>query len=193
MKDVKCVVVGDGNVGKSCLLMCYSTNTFNDDHIPTIYDNYKATAIVNDIPVQLGLWDTAGQEDYDRIRPLSYPQTDVFLACFSIVSRSSFVNICHQWIPEIRYHCPRTPILLIGTKLDIRKDKGPGNSKHIEKNSHPVSFSEGHSLANQIDAIKYLECSAKTQEGIKEVFEEAIRAVLFPSKREPKHRSCILL
>ncbi|XP_063443746.1 ras-related C3 botulinum toxin substrate 1-like isoform X2 [Mytilus trossulus] len=166
-KNVKCVVVGDG------------------------YDNYKTIAMVNDIPVELGLWDTAGQEDYDRIRPLSYPQTDVFLACFSIVERSSFDNILHQWIPEIRHHSPRTPILLVGTKLDSRK--GPGNSKPIAKHNYPVSFSEGHSLANQIKAVKYVECSAKTQEGMKEVFDEAIKAVLFPFNPRRKHRSCIVL
>ncbi|XP_052071686.1 ras-related C3 botulinum toxin substrate 2-like isoform X1 [Mytilus californianus] len=193
MKDVKCVVVGDGNVGKSCLLMCYATNSFNENHIPTIFDNYKATVMVNDIPVELGLWDTAGQEGYDRIRPLSYPQTDVFLSCFSIVCRSSFDNVIHQWIPEIRHHCPRTPIILVGTKLDIRKDNGPENSKHIEKSSDPVSFSEGQTLAKRIEAVKYVECSAKTQEGLQAVFEEAAKAVLFPSKHKPQHRSCILL
>ncbi|CAG2251220.1 RAC2 [Mytilus edulis] len=190
-KHVKCVVVGDGNVGKTCLLMVYSSNTFNEDYIPTVYDNYKATVMVNDIPVEMGLWDTAGQEDYVRIRPLSYPQTDVFLVCFSLVYRSSFDNILHQWIPEVRHHCSRTPILLVGTKLDIRQE--PGNSSHIEKNTRPISFSEGQSLAKRIDAVRYLECSAKTQEGLQSVFEEAAKAVLFPSNHKPKRRSCILL
>jgi len=49
--------------------------------------------MVDGKPISLGLWDTAGQEDYDRLRPLSYPQTDVFLICFSIVSRASFDNV----------------------------------------------------------------------------------------------------
>ena len=43
--------------------------------------------------ISLGLWDTAGQEDYDRLRPLSYPQTDVFLICFSLVSPPSYENV----------------------------------------------------------------------------------------------------
>ncbi|CAC5373612.1 RAC2 [Mytilus coruscus] len=193
MQHIKCVVVGDGDVGKTCLLMCYSTNTFNDDYLPTIFDNYKTTIMVNDIYVELGLWDTAGQEDYDRFRPLSYPLTDVFLVCFSLVHRPSFENVIERWIPEIRHHCPITPIVLVGTKLDIRQDEGPRKSKHIDKNSHLISFSEGQSLANKINAVQYLECSAKTQEGLQMVFEEAVKAVLFPSENKPKRRPCILL
>ncbi|XP_052071690.1 ras-related C3 botulinum toxin substrate 2-like isoform X1 [Mytilus californianus] len=171
--------------------MVYSSNGFDEKYIPTIFDNYETTVKVDDIYVGLGLWDTAGQETYDRFRPLSYPQTDVFLACFSLVYRSSFDNILYKWIPEIRHHCPRTPIILVGTKLDIRQ--GPGNSKHMEKNSHPITFSEGQSLAKRIDAVKYIECSAMTQEGLQSVFEEAARAALFATKHKPQHRSCILL
>ncbi|XP_052071697.1 ras-related C3 botulinum toxin substrate 2-like [Mytilus californianus] len=193
MQHIKCVVVGDGDVGKTCLLMCYSTNTFNDDYLPTIFDNYKTTVKVNDIYVELGLWDTAGQEDFDRFRPLSYPQTDVVLVCFSLVHRTSFENVTDRWIPEIRHHCPEIPVILVGTKLDIRQDGEPQKSKHIYKNNNTVSFSEGQSLANKVDAVKYLECSAKTQEGLHLVFEVAIKAVLFPSQHKQKRRPCILL
>merc|ERR1712232_144796 len=73
-------------------------------------------------PYTLGLFDTAGQEDYDRLPPLSYPQTDVFLVCFSIVNPNSYDNIKAKWIPEIRHHCPNTPIVLIATKSDLRDD-----------------------------------------------------------------------
>lgn len=75
---------------------------------------------VDSIQVSLGLWDTAGQEDYDRLRPLSYPQTDVFLICFSIASPSSFENVTSKWYPEIKHHCPDAPIILVGKfKLDL--------------------------------------------------------------------------
>ena len=80
------------------------------------FDNYSAPMVCDGVPVSLGLWDTAGQEDYDRLRPLSYPQTDVFLICFSVVSPSSFDNVSSKWVPEIRHHCADTPILLIGEK-----------------------------------------------------------------------------
>ena len=80
----------------------------------TRFDNYSAPMVCDGVPVSLGLWDTAGQEDYDRLRPLSYPQTDVFLICFSVVSPSSFENVTSKWCPEIKHHCPDAPILLIG-------------------------------------------------------------------------------
>merc|ERR1719187_2647882 len=70
-------------------------------------------------PYTLGLFDTAGQEDYDRLRPLSYPQTDVFLVCLSVVSPSSFENVREKWVPEITHHCPKTPFLIVGTQIDL--------------------------------------------------------------------------
>ena len=140
------------------------------------FDNYSASVMVDGKPISLGLWDTAGQEDYDRLRPLSYPQTDVFLICFSIVSPPSFDNVKAKWFPEIEHHAPNVPIILVGTKLDLREDRGTMESLR-QKKMEPVSYEQALQVSKEIRAHKYLECSALTQRNLKSVFDEAIRYV----------------
>uniref|UniRef100_A0AAY5L454 Ras homolog family member B n=1 Tax=Esox lucius TaxID=8010 RepID=A0AAY5L454_ESOLU len=85
----KLVIVGDGACGKTCLLIVFSKDQFPEVYVPTVFENYVADIEVDSKQVELALWDTAGQEDYDRLRPLSYPDTDVILMCFSIDSPDS--------------------------------------------------------------------------------------------------------
>lgn len=181
MQNIKCVVVGDGAVGKSCLLISYTTNAFPGEYVPTVFDNYSANVMVDGKPVSLGLWDTAGQEDYDRLRPLSYPQTDIFVVCFSIISRSSFENITAKWIPEIKHHSPSVPIILSGNKVDLKDDQST-QDRLREKGMSVISYEEGKAKAKEIGAVGYYETSALTQKGVKELFDSAIRAVLNPTK-----------
>jgi len=187
MQNIKCVVVGDGAVGKTCLLISYTTNAFPGEYIPTVFDNYSANVMVDGKPIQLGLWDTAGQEDYDRLRPLSYPQTDIFLVCFSVISRSSYDNVKTKWVPEIKHHVPDAPFMLVGTKMDLRDDP-----EVLKKIGSALSTDDGVRLAAELGARKYVECSALTQEGLKAVFDEAIRAAMAP-KEKPKGKACMIL
>ena len=145
--------------------------------------------------INLGLWDTAGQEDYDRLRPLSYPQTDVFLLAYSIVNPSSFENVRAKWYPEVSHHCPNVPLVLVGTKVDLRED-GPTVEKLASKKQAPVTYETALALSQEIGAHKVMECSALTQQGLKAVFDEAIRAVLIPKvapKATAKRGGCIVL
>ncbi|KAI3359851.1 hypothetical protein L3Q82_014214, partial [Scortum barcoo] len=100
------------------------------------------------------------------------------------------VVVSVQWYPEVRHHCPNTPIILVGTKLDLRDDKDTMD-KLKEKILSPVTYPQGLAMAKEIAAVKYLECSALTQHGIKTVFDEAIRAAL--TQRQTKGKKCSLL
>ena len=115
-KKKKLVIVGDGACGKSCLLIVFSKDEFPQDYVPTVFDTHVADIEVDGKHVELVLWDTAGQEDYDRLRPLSYPDTDVIVMCFSIDAPDTLENIPEKWTPEIRHFCPTVPIILVGNK-----------------------------------------------------------------------------
>eukprot|EP00116_Pleurobrachia_bachei_P010865 sb/3471127/ len=181
---IKVVVVGDGAVGKTCLLISYAKNSFPTAYVPTVFDNYSVTVVIGGDPYIVGLFDTAGQEDYDRLRPLSYANTDVFLVCFNINLHPSFENVKEKWVPEISHHCPRIPYILVGTQVDRRGDSSCDVSKQISKQ-------RGEKLAKEIKAAKYVECSALTQQGLKEVFDEAIMAAMDPPG--PDKKTCQLL
>ena len=178
MQSIKAVVVGDGAVGKTCMLMSFSQDIFPEEYLPTVFDNYSKNTIVDGNLINLGLWDTAGQEDYDRIRPLSYPQTDVFIICFAITSPASFENVKAKWYPEIAHHSGlRKPIVLCGTKLDLREDAAVIR-KLGEKNLCPVTYPQGLKLCKELKITEYVECSALNQKGLKTVFDAAVRLVL---------------
>ena len=144
-------------------------------------------------PVMLGLWDTAGQEEYDRLRPMAYPRTNVFLLCFSVASPDSYHNTLTKWKPEIRHYCKEVPILLLGTKLDLREDEETIEKLRTNKLT-PMTYPQGLALAKDVGAVKYLECSAKTNQGVQQVFESAIEIALYSSAL-PKiqRRKCTLL
>ena len=122
----------------------------------------------------------SGQEDYDRLRPLSYPQTDVFLVCFSVTSPASFENVKEKWFPEVHHHCPGVPCLIVGTQVDLRDDPQVMEKLQRQK-QRPVAPEQGERLARELGAVKYVECSALTQKGLKNVFDEASPLFLFLS------------
>uniref|UniRef100_A0AAR2KCR5 Cell division cycle 42 n=1 Tax=Pygocentrus nattereri TaxID=42514 RepID=A0AAR2KCR5_PYGNA len=136
MQTIKCVVVGDGAVGKTCLLISYTTNKFPSEYVPTVFDNYAVTVMIGGEPYTLGLFDTAGM-------------------------------------------------------IDLRDD--PSTTEKLAKNKQkPITPETAEKLARDLKAVKYVECSALTQKGLKNVFDEAILAALEPPEPKKK-RKCVLL
>ena len=188
----KLVIVGDGACGKTCLLIVFSKGTFPEVYVPTVFENYVADVEVDGRRVELALWDTAGQEDYDRLRPLSYPDSNVILICFAIDLPDSLDNVQEKWISEVLHFCPGVPIILVGCKVDLRND--PKTIETLRQTSQqPVSTAEGQAVADKIGALKYIECSARTSQGVREVFENATRASLIAKEKPTKKKRCIVL
>lgn len=178
MQNIKCVLVGDGAVGKTTLLITYTTpEEYPRKYVPTVFDNFTMGVEVDGSLVNLALWDTAGEEEYSRMRPLSYPGTDVFMICYSIDNPASLDNIRSKWGPEIKYHCPDIPIVVVGTKLDLRDHPEVIKDLALGK-SHPVTYEQGLDMAKTIGASFYCECSSLTRKGVMCLFNEAMRTVI---------------
>ncbi len=120
--SAKCVFVGDVGVGQKSLILTFLNNAFPHDCIPSCMHPSSVKMVVDGKELGLEVWHTAGAQDYDRLRPLSYNNTDVFIVCFSVVSPTSFASVFEKWIPELRHHAPHTPFVLLGTQTDLRED-----------------------------------------------------------------------
>ncbi|KAL7713014.1 Uncharacterized protein QTN25_009310 [Entamoeba marina] len=183
---IKLIVNGPGAVGKTCLLIRYTSGYFPDEYIPTVFDNYSANLVVGDILVNLGLWDTGGGEDYHRLRPLSYPQTDIFFLCFSVCCRSSFENVQEEFCVEIKEHCPGVPFILVGMKSDLRG--------LLDKNDPDnVTFEEAIVCAQKIGAETYVECSSVTGFNVSWLFKFAVNLVLQKHPTKKKEKACVVV
>jgi len=194
-KGIKLTVVGNSSVGKTCMLISYSTNSFPTEYVPTVFDNYTTKAVIEGTPIDLVLFDTAGDSEYDSIRPLNYASTDLFLICFSIVNPKSAQSVLEKWVKEIRGKCPDSPLLVVGTKIDLRDNPNEVKACKDDSGMDPISKEQGILLAEHIGAHKYVECSALTQTGLSAVFDEAMKMVLFPKpapKPQPHKDKCLI-
>ncbi|KAI1914547.1 RHO4 protein [Ophidiomyces ophidiicola] len=174
----KFVVVGDGGCGKTCLLISYSQGYFPEKYVPTVFENYitQTTHNPSGKTVELALWDTAGQEEYDRLRPLSYPETDLLFVCFAIDCPVSLENVMDKWYPEVLHFCPTTPLILVGLKSDLRSKR---TCIELLKSQGltPVTPEQGRAVAQRMGA-QYVECSSKEMRGVDEVFELAVNTAV---------------
>ena len=168
------------------LLRVFQRGEFPERHVPTVFDTYVQDVHIppNNTPVQLALWDTAGQEDFDRLRPLCYPDSDVILICFSLDNYDSLENVVEKWQPEVLQYTGhhKVPYNLVGTKRDLRGRRGEG-----------VSYLEGEAIARRIGARGYIECSARYNEGVTEVFQFAAREACRHKPVVQNNSSCCII
>ncbi|KAL3248574.1 hypothetical protein ABHI18_011989 [Aspergillus niger] len=179
----KMVLLGDGACGKTSALNVFTRGE------PTVFENYvhgnspsykdrarmltfAQDIFVDNVHMELSLWDTAGQEEFDRLRALSYEDTHVIMLCFSVDSRDSFENVASKWIEEISENCAGVKLVLTALKCDLRKDE------FLNDNPNAITYEEGLAKAKEIGAVKYLECSAVQNRGIMETFYEAAKVAL---------------
>ncbi|KAG0419892.1 Ras-like GTP-binding protein Rho1 [Dictyocoela roeselum] len=180
----KVVLVGDGACGKTCLLEMFKRNVFPEDYVPTIVDNFaKDITLPDGEEITLTLWDTAGQEDFDAVRPLSYKDSDLVMLCYSIENKDQLVNLSERWVLEIGNYSPNADIFLVGLKKDIRDNPEFDQSR-------VASVKDGEEAAHAINAIKFLECSAKANINVTEVFMEAAKYVFNKKKRSASCWGC---
>ncbi|KAI8099666.1 GTP-binding protein Rho3 [Halteromyces radiatus] len=188
----KLVVVGDGSIGKSSILNVFTKGFFPQVYEPTVFENYVHEMTVDGQTLELSLFDTAGQEEFDRLRSLSYADTHVVMMCYAVDSLDSLENIPNRWMEEVSEYCPYAKLILVALKCDLRDDE----QAMKKMNGRPVLYEEGLNVARSINAVRYLECSAKHNRGIREVFEQAGRVALsvhLKTNNDTSSSSCIIL
>ena len=168
-------VVTVGHRSKTVLLMVLNDKPFPERYIPTVFENYTLEVNVNNAPWKFHMWDTADQDEYARLRPLSYSGTNVVLLVFDLSSKASFKKLDEYWIDEVKFYCRDAKILLIGTKLDLRET---GNPNH-------VTDQEAEQFVKEHECAAYIPCSPKTGEGIDKIYPAAVQA--FETEKEAFH------
>lgn len=187
MPSKKIVVVGDGACGKTCLLVTFTKGKFPEEYVPTVMDNFYRDIKVNNETISLIISDTAGQEEYDRLRVLSYVESDLVVICFSIERPDTLQNVASVWAPEVRKNLGSVPIVLVGNKHDLRHD--PETIAYLAKhNQEPVSYQTARKVAKSIKAVEYIECSSKRKYNVDEVFTTAARILMTKNIKK-----CIIL
>uniref|UniRef100_A0A2K6U3Z1 Ras homolog family member D n=1 Tax=Saimiri boliviensis boliviensis TaxID=39432 RepID=A0A2K6U3Z1_SAIBB len=165
--SVKVVLVGDGGCGKTSLLTVFADGAFPESYTPTVFERHLISLQVKGKPVHLHIWDTAGQDDYDRLRPLFYPDASVLLLCFDVTSPNSFDNVSARVGPP-RF-CWVQPVIVFATTTTLMAT--------VLRTDH------GQEMARSVGAVAYLECSARLHDNVHAVFQEAAKVALSSRSR----------
>ncbi|XP_037874799.1 uncharacterized protein LOC101746732 [Bombyx mori] len=189
-QKIKCVLVGDGAVGKSSLIAAYAQDTFREEYQPTAYDTFNVVVDVDDRPVCVEICDTAGQDSMSELRELCYPGTDVLMLCFSLVRPETFRSVAERWTKAVAN--VNAPLILVGTQSDLVQDSRVVQTLR-NRGEHVVTEAEAKVLAARINAV-YIETSSKTRRQLKDAFDAAILAGLpvIQSKKSVWKKMCCL-
>ncbi|KAI7299102.1 hypothetical protein KC315_g17765 [Hortaea werneckii] len=176
----KLVLLGDGACGKTSLLNVFTRGYFPTVE-PTVFENYVHDIFIDNTHVELSLWDTAGQEEFDRLRSLSYDDTHAIMLCFSVDSPDSLENVESKWVGEIAENCPGVRLVLVALKCDLREQQ-EADADDVDGAHEPkrglIDYKQGLAVAEKVKALRYLECSAMKNRGVNEAFTEAARVAL---------------
>ncbi|TMS03675.1 Rho-related GTP-binding protein RhoF [Larimichthys crocea] len=185
LEEFKVVIVGDRGCGKTSLLTVYTTGVFPEEYVPSVFDKSVVNTRYRGQHLQLHLYDTAGQEDYDRLRPLSYYNVNVVLICYDVMCPSSFDNVFIKWYPEVQHFCLGVPIILVGCKGDLRTDKAL-TKKLWASGQNVVTYIQGEEAKRKLNAVLYMECSAKYRENVDDLFRQAAKQALTATRAPDK-------
>lgn len=187
---LKIVVVGDYKSGKTTFLLRFSTGKLPEEYIPTVFPNTEKEYEIDGKTYRLALWDTSGQHDYDKIRPLSYPATKCFIVCLPVVELKSISgNLKDGIIKEIKHHCPNTPFIIVGTKCDLRDDQ-----KFLKENKNDIqkiiTKEDGEKFAKDVGAYSYVECSSHTGDHVQDCVYETVNAI--NNTKDSEKKGCLI-
>ena len=156
---IRCVLVGDDGVGKTSLLISYTQNKFPEFYVPSLLDNLAVNVKIRNKTYTLGLFDTCSPNHND----FYLDNADVILLCFSLDNLSSFQNVEEKWHSILKQKNSTAKIILVGMKSDLRE-----NTKLL------ITTKQAENLAKALDCTRYVECSAKTMNGVGSVFNKVI-------------------
>lgn len=195
-REIKCTILGDSDIGKTSMVASYTANSFPNIYTPTVLDNYNALVNAGNEVVTLSIYDTSGKRDQehgDLRRPI-IRLSDVIIICYSMISVPSLLSIRAHWHMEIQEsNINHVPVILVGTQKD---QVDPYSIDVMSNRADPVPNNRAQYLCSELGYYSWLPCSALTQEGLKQVFDEAIKVCLkkkssnFARKKKSNKKCC---
>jgi len=180
--SLKLVLSGDGAVGKTSLAQHASSDFGNQSSNYTLTKDYKDTLF------NVSLVDTAGQDDFDSQRARCYEGADVIIISFSIIAHASYDHVQTKWVEESKKYAPNKPIVLVGTKKDLRDDQEM-LKRLASRNLAPLTVQQGKALAKSIGAYAYFEVSCTDNKDVNELLVDCIRLIQKQGAKNKKGES----